>query len=43
VPVSVGVGLAALSFFKGAIMVYSVLFFTLEREWLKCDKPCWLA
>jgi hypothetical protein len=43
VPVSVGVGLTALSFPEGAIMVYPVLFLTLEREWLKCDKPCWLT
>jgi hypothetical protein len=42
-PVSVGVGLAARSFPEGAIVVYSVLFLTLERGWLKCDKPCWLA
>jgi hypothetical protein len=42
-PVSVGVGLTALSFPKEAIVVYSVLFLTLERGWLKCDKPCWLA
>jgi hypothetical protein len=43
VPVFVGVGLTALSFSKGAIVMYSVLFLTLKREWLKCDKPCWLA
>jgi hypothetical protein len=43
VPVSVGVGLTALFFPEGAIVVYSVLFLTLERGWLKCDKPCWLA
>jgi hypothetical protein len=40
VPVSVDVRLAALFFPEGAIMAYSVLFLTLEREWLKCDKPC---
>jgi hypothetical protein len=43
VPVSVGVGLAALSFPEGAIVIYPVLFLTLERGWSKCDKPCWLA
>jgi hypothetical protein len=43
VPVSVGVGLAALFFPEGAIVVYPVLFLTFERGWLKCDKPCWLA
>jgi hypothetical protein len=37
-PVSVGVGLEARSFLKGAIMVYPVPFFTLERGWLKCNK-----
>jgi hypothetical protein len=42
-PISVGVGLTALFFPEGAIMVYSVLFFTLERGWLKCDKPYGLA
>jgi hypothetical protein len=31
VPVSVGVGLTALSFPKGAIIIYPVLFLTLER------------
>jgi hypothetical protein len=41
--VSVGVGLAARSFPEGAIVVHPVLFLTLEREWLKCNKPCWLA
>jgi hypothetical protein len=43
VPVSVGVGLAALSFPEEAIVVYPVFFLTLEKGWLKCDKPCWLA
>jgi hypothetical protein len=43
VSVSVGIGLAALSFLKGAIVTYSVLFLTLERGWLKYDKPYWLA
>jgi hypothetical protein len=42
-PVSVGVGLEARSFPEGAIVVYSILFLTLERGWSKCDKPCWLA
>jgi hypothetical protein len=42
-PVSVGVKLAALFFPEGAIVVYSVLFLTLERGWLKYNKPCWLA
>jgi hypothetical protein len=42
-PVSVGVGLAARSFPEGAIVVYSVLFLTLERGWLNCDKPYGLA
>jgi hypothetical protein len=31
VPISVGVGLGALSFPEGAIIVYSVFFLTLER------------
>jgi hypothetical protein len=42
-PVSVGVGLNARSFPKDAIVVYPVLFLTLERGWSKCDKPCGLA
>jgi hypothetical protein len=42
-PVSVGVGLKALSFPEGAIVVYPVLFLTLERGWLKCNKPCGLT
>jgi uncharacterized membrane protein len=42
-PISIGVRLAVLSFSKGAIVVYSVLFLTLERGWSKYNKPCWLA
>jgi hypothetical protein len=42
-PVFVGVGLEARSFPEGAIVVHLVLFLTLERGWLKCDKPCGLA
>jgi hypothetical protein len=43
VPISVGVGLAAFSFPEGAIVMHPVFFLTLERGWLKCNKPCWLA
>jgi hypothetical protein len=32
VPISVGVKLTALSFPEGAIIIYSILFLTLERE-----------
>jgi hypothetical protein len=42
-PDSVGIRLTALSFPEGAIMIYPVLFLTLERGWSKCNKPCWLA
>jgi hypothetical protein len=42
-PVSVSVGLIARSFLKGAIVMYPVLFLTLERGWLKYNKPYWLA
>jgi hypothetical protein len=42
-PVSVDVRLAVLSFLKGAIVIYSVLFLTLERGWLKYNKPYWLT
>jgi hypothetical protein len=42
-PVSVGVGLNALSFPEGAIVAHPVLFLTLERGWSKCDKPCELT
>jgi hypothetical protein len=38
-PIFISVGLKARSFPEGAIVVYPVLFFTLERGWLKCDKP----
>jgi hypothetical protein len=42
-PISVGVGLKARSFPEDAIVVYSVLFLTLERGWLKYNKPCGLT
>jgi hypothetical protein len=42
-PISVGVGLKARFFPEEAIVVYSILFLTLERGWLKCNKPCGLA
>jgi hypothetical protein len=42
-PVSVSVRLGALSFPEEAIVIYPVLFLTLERGWSKCDKPYWLA
>jgi hypothetical protein len=42
-PIFIGVGLTALSFFKEAIVAYLVLFLPLQRGWLKCDKPYGLA
>jgi hypothetical protein len=42
-PISVGVGLKARSFPEGAIVMYPVLFLTLERGWSKYNNPYGLA